>query len=127
MSRLPSFAASRASSRRSRKVSLNHAGTSIACGLAVCAIAESGMRSALATTASRLHRQLGEGAGVTAIGFSLTLASAVSWAIGNVLVKRLPKDMLHLMVWASFVHVATPISTPIEANGEQFFFPNYRK
>lgn len=36
--------------------------------------------------------------------FALTLASAVSWAIGNVIVKRLPKvNMLHLMVWASLV------------------------
>lgn len=44
------------------------------------------------------------GGGVTAIGFALTLASGVSWAIGNVLVKRLPKvDMLRLMVWASLV------------------------
>ncbi len=44
------------------------------------------------------------GGGVTAIGFVLTLASGVSWAIGNVLVKRLPKvDMLRLMVWASLV------------------------
>ena len=44
------------------------------------------------------------GTEVTVIGFSLTLGSAVSWAIGNVLVKRLPKvDMLHLMVWASLV------------------------
>jgi O-acetylserine/cysteine efflux transporter len=44
------------------------------------------------------------GGGVTVVGFTLTLASAVSWAIGNVLVKRLPKvDMLHLMVWASLV------------------------
>jgi O-acetylserine/cysteine efflux transporter len=38
------------------------------------------------------------------VAFALTLASAVSWAAGNVLVKRLPKiDMLHLMVWASLV------------------------
>ncbi|MGO8865433.1 MAG: EamA family transporter [Alphaproteobacteria bacterium] len=44
------------------------------------------------------------GGGVTFAGFTLTLASAVSWALGNVLVKRLPKvDMLHLMVWASLV------------------------
>ena len=44
------------------------------------------------------------GGGVTPVGFTLTLASAVSWAIGNILVKRLPKvDMLHLMVWASLV------------------------
>jgi O-acetylserine/cysteine efflux transporter len=44
------------------------------------------------------------GGDVTAIGFMLTLGSAVSWAIGNVFVKRLPKvDTLHLMVWASLV------------------------
>jgi O-acetylserine/cysteine efflux transporter len=44
------------------------------------------------------------GANVPLIAFTLVLASAISWAIGNVLVKRLPKvDMLHLMVWASLV------------------------
>ena len=44
------------------------------------------------------------GGSVTLLGFALTLASAASWAIGNVLVKRLPKtDMLNLMVWASLV------------------------
>ncbi len=44
------------------------------------------------------------GGSITFFGFSLTLASAVSWAIGNILVKRLPKvEMLHLMVWASLV------------------------
>lgn len=44
------------------------------------------------------------GGSATVLGFALTLASAVSWAIGNVLVKRLPKtDMLNLMVWASLV------------------------
>jgi len=40
----------------------------------------------------------------TALGFALTLASAISWAVGNVLVKRAgPVDMLHLMVWASLI------------------------
>ena len=44
------------------------------------------------------------GGSITVVGFALALASALSWAIGNVLVKRLPKtDMLHLMVWASLV------------------------
>lgn len=44
------------------------------------------------------------GATVPIVAFALTLASAISWAIGNVLVKRLPKvNMLHLMVWASLV------------------------
>jgi O-acetylserine/cysteine efflux transporter len=40
----------------------------------------------------------------TALGFALTLASAISWAVGNVLIKRAgPVDMLHLMVWASLI------------------------
>ncbi len=47
------------------------------------------------------------GRGLTAIGLALSLASAVSWSIGNVLLKRLPKipkvDMLPLMVWLSLV------------------------
>lgn len=44
------------------------------------------------------------GAGIPAIAFALSLASAISWATGNVLVKRLPKvNTLHLMVWASLV------------------------
>lgn len=34
----------------------------------------------------------------------MTLASALSWAVGNLVIKRLPKvNMLHLMVWASLV------------------------
>jgi O-acetylserine/cysteine efflux transporter len=58
------------------------------------------------------------GAGVTAIGFSLTLASAVSWAIGNVLVKRLPKmDMLHLMVWASLVPPLPALAISLAMDG----------
>jgi O-acetylserine/cysteine efflux transporter len=44
------------------------------------------------------------GASISMAAFALTLASAVSWACGNVLVKQLPKiNMLHLMVWASLV------------------------
>jgi O-acetylserine/cysteine efflux transporter len=44
------------------------------------------------------------GGTITVLGFCLTLASAISWATGNVLVKRLPRvDMLNLMVWASLV------------------------
>lgn len=40
----------------------------------------------------------------TALGFALTLSSAISWAVGNVLIKRAgPVDMLHLMVWASLI------------------------
>lgn len=41
---------------------------------------------------------------LTAIGLALTLLSALSWGIGNVLLKRAPRvDMLRLMVWLSLV------------------------
>ncbi|SHI23193.1 EamA family transporter [Pollutimonas bauzanensis] len=44
------------------------------------------------------------GNGLTIVGLLLVLASALSWSIGNVLLKRLPPvDMLHLMVWMSLV------------------------
>jgi O-acetylserine/cysteine efflux transporter len=44
------------------------------------------------------------GGDLTAIGLGLTTVSAISWAIGNVLVKRLPPvEMLNLMVWLSLV------------------------
>jgi O-acetylserine/cysteine efflux transporter len=44
------------------------------------------------------------GNGLTIAGLLLVLASAISWSIGNVLLKRLPGvDMLHLVVWLSLV------------------------
>lgn len=44
------------------------------------------------------------GRDLTTIGLCLTTMSAISWGIGNVLVKRLPQvDMLNLMVWLSLV------------------------
>ena len=44
------------------------------------------------------------GGDLTYLGLGLTLAGAASWAVGNVLVKRLGKvDMLPLMVWLSAV------------------------
>jgi O-acetylserine/cysteine efflux transporter len=58
------------------------------------------------------------GASATAVGFSLTLASAVSCAIGNVLIKRLPKvDMLHLMVWASLVPPLPALALSLAIDG----------
>jgi O-acetylserine/cysteine efflux transporter len=52
----------------------------------------------LALIASTVGRDL------TALGLGLTGLSAVSWGIGNVLVKRLPPmDTLPLMVWLSLV------------------------
>ena len=44
------------------------------------------------------------GGDLTALGLGLTAVSAISWGIGNVLVKRLPPvEMLNLMVWLSLV------------------------
>lgn len=44
------------------------------------------------------------GNGLTSLGLILVLGSAISWSIGNVLLKRLPPvDMLHLVVWMSLV------------------------
>lgn len=44
------------------------------------------------------------GNGLTIVGLLLVLASALSWSIGNILLKRLPPvDMLHLVVWISLV------------------------
>ena len=44
------------------------------------------------------------GADLTLVGFVFTLGSAISWAIGNLLLKRLPPmPTLPLMVWLSLV------------------------
>jgi len=44
------------------------------------------------------------GHGLTAIGLGLAIASAASWSVGNVLVKRLPRmEMLPIMVWLSVI------------------------
>jgi O-acetylserine/cysteine efflux transporter len=44
------------------------------------------------------------GHGLTILGLVLVLASAISWSIGNVLLKQLPKvEMLNLVVWMSLV------------------------
>jgi O-acetylserine/cysteine efflux transporter len=60
------------------------------------------------------------GTGATVTGFALTLGSAVSWAIGNVLVKRLPKvDMLRLIVWASLVPPLPAIVISLATDGPQ--------
>jgi O-acetylserine/cysteine efflux transporter len=62
------------------------------------------------------------GGSVTILGFVLTLASAVSWAIGNVLIKRLPKvDMLGLMVWASLVPPLPALAISFILDGPQAF------
>ncbi len=63
------------------------------------------------------------GTAIPVAAFALTLGSAISWAIGNVLVKRLPKvDMLHLMVWTSLVPPipALAISFVMDGSGSLF-------
>ena len=63
------------------------------------------------------------GGSITFLGFSLTLASAISWAIGNVLVKRLPKvDMLRLMVWASLVPPLPALAISFATDGRGALF-----
>lgn len=44
------------------------------------------------------------GQGLSALGLLLTLGSAISWGIGNTLMKKLPPvDILHLVVWMALV------------------------
>jgi O-acetylserine/cysteine efflux transporter len=44
------------------------------------------------------------GEDLSALGLGLTTLSAISWAVGNILLKRLPSvDPLHLAVWLSLV------------------------
>jgi O-acetylserine/cysteine efflux transporter len=51
------------------------------------------------------------GGDLSASGFALTLGSAISWGIGNVLLKRVPDvDMLSLIVWLSLVPPAPSLA-----------------
>jgi O-acetylserine/cysteine efflux transporter len=64
------------------------------------------------------------GSGVPIVAFALTLASAVSWASGNVLVKQLPKiNMLHLMVWASLVPPIPALAISFAVDGPGALLP----
>lgn len=55
---------------------------------------------------------------VPALAFALTLASALSWAVGNLVIKRLSKvNMLHLMVWASLVPPAPALALSFIQDG----------
>jgi O-acetylserine/cysteine efflux transporter len=66
----------------------------------------------LATVATTL------GADLTALGLGLTLLSAVSWGIGNVLVKGLPQlDMLALVVWLSLVPPVPALALSVVLDG----------
>jgi len=62
------------------------------------------------------------GADFTLIGFALVLAGAVSWGIGNVLVKRLGRvDMVALMAWASLVPVVIGVAISGVVEGFEAF------
>ncbi|HWI26808.1 MAG TPA: EamA family transporter [Stellaceae bacterium] len=66
------------------------------------------------------------GGGVTAWGVALALASAVSWAIGNILVKRLPPmDMLRLMAWASLVPPLPALALSAVLDGPKAFVASF--
>lgn len=55
---------------------------------------------------------------LTAVGLCLTAMSAVSWGIGNVLVKQLPRvEMLNLMVWLSLVPPLPSLALSIAMDG----------
>jgi len=58
------------------------------------------------------------GGDLTAVGLGLTTVSAISWAIGNVLVKRLPPvEMLNLMVWLSLVPPLPSLALSVALDG----------
>jgi O-acetylserine/cysteine efflux transporter len=58
------------------------------------------------------------GRDLTTIGLCLTTMAAISWGIGNVLLKRLPNvDMLSLMVWLSLVPPLPALALSIALDG----------
>ena len=62
------------------------------------------------------------GGGATVLAFTLTLASALSWALGNILIKRLPRtDMLSLMAWSSLVPPLPALAISMIVDGPMQF------
>ena len=58
------------------------------------------------------------GADLTATGFVLTTLSAISWGIGNVLLKRLPPvDPVRLMIWLSLVPPLPALAIALVTDG----------
>jgi O-acetylserine/cysteine efflux transporter len=58
------------------------------------------------------------GANLTRVDFVLTLGSAISWAVGNLLLKRLPPvPTLDLMVWLSLVPPAPALLLALALDG----------
>jgi len=64
---------------------------------------------------------------LTAIGLGLTAISAVSWSIGNVLVKRLPAvDPLALAVWLSLVPPLPGLALAVLWDGPRALWTSWR-
>ncbi|HEY7366190.1 MAG TPA: GNAT family N-acetyltransferase [Methylomirabilota bacterium] len=64
------------------------------------------------------------GEDLTLTGFGLTLMSAVSWGLGNILVKRLPRvEMLNLVVWLSLVPLLPALVLSIALDGPAALVP----
>jgi O-acetylserine/cysteine efflux transporter len=58
------------------------------------------------------------GGDLTAVGLCLTAMSAISWGIGNVLVKRLPRvEMLNLMIWLSLIPPLPSLALALAMDG----------
>jgi len=58
------------------------------------------------------------GGDLSAAGFMLTLGSAISWGVGNVLLKRVPGvDVLSLIVWLSVIPPAPSLALAILLDG----------
>ena len=63
------------------------------------------------------------GGDLTALGLCLTAMSAISWGIGNVLVKRLPRvEMLNLMIWLSLIPPLPSLALALAMDGPASIF-----
>lgn len=57
-------------------------------------------------------------------GFALTMLAAVSWGVGNIIVKRLPRvDMLRLVVWLSLVPPLPALALSVALDGPTALVP----
>jgi len=66
------------------------------------------------------------GGDVTALGLGLTILSALSWAAGNLMLKRMPRPadgrpirMLNLIVWLSLVPIAPTLALSLGFEGPE--------
>ena len=58
------------------------------------------------------------GQDLTALGFGLAMGSAISWGVGNILLKGLGDvEMLHLVVWLSLVPPLPALALALMVDG----------